>query len=889
MLNPGDTFDRYSIEALLGEGGMGRVYKAHDSRLHRRVALKILSVVASSSPELRSEGVARLIREARAAAVLDHPNSVAIHDVGEHDGVPYIAMELVNGRTLRAYVGSTDVPFEQRLRWLVDVARALSAAHKAGIVHRDIKPENVMVRDDGVVKVLDFGVARRAYGELDVTGPTQGQEIPTITGKGVVIGTPVYMSPEQMRGAPVDGRSDQFAWGVLAYELIGGRRPWKDQADSLAMVATILSEPAEALSAAAGWSVPPVVEKAIHKALRRTPAERFPSMDDVVDELEPLVRASTPGPAPSRAQLEGRAPDSSDTRTTRRGVTASSPPATPDPRHARPRRRSRWISIGVAAIVVAGGVALWRNSVRRHLANPTVVSGKKPPISDNVAATAAYEEGIQAMWDGSLATARRSLDAAIAADATLAAAHLRLCLLSSETDAPAARDHYRHAHEHRALLDQKDTALLEATEPNMREPADLAEWEKRLAAASARFANDAELAYYLGLARQQRNNFEAAADAYQRAAKTDPHFALAWWSRGSVKYQQGDVPAALASYADCLRMAPQATICLEERARVFRREGECDKMEAETRAAIAKEPDSAMGYYFLAEALYSRGRPEATVREALHEYIGKLPAADKSERDLFYKASLANLSGDFVTAERFAREKEKLLEGKFDRAEHFNVAALLADIYMESGRTADAAAVATDYLDRQDLWIGFTNPLFFQNVLYRTGKLDLASFEARRAEWLRERDQEIKAKEEGKQGQARERAFPWIDGYADFVQTREEAVAALSLLPVYEPLPPPTRRNVGRETALGKVYALAGDAQGARFFLSRATAHCGALDYPSPHTRAHYYLGMSRELAGDTPAACAAYAVVVSRWGEAKPRSVTATLAKDRRKALGCK
>src|SRR5215831_12398902 len=126
MLGPGESFERYTIEALLGEGGMGRVYRALDTRLHRRVALKILSVEAGTTPDLRSEGVARLIREARAAAVLDHPNSVAIYDVGEVDGEPYIAMELVNGRTLRTYVGSADVAWELRLRWLVDVARALA-------------------------------------------------------------------------------------------------------------------------------------------------------------------------------------------------------------------------------------------------------------------------------------------------------------------------------------------------------------------------------------------------------------------------------------------------------------------------------------------------------------------------------------------------------------------------------------------------------------------------------------------------------------------------------------------------------------------------------------------------------------------------------------------
>ena len=888
MLAPGDTFDRYSIEDLLGEGGMGRVYRAHDSRLHRRVALKILSVVASASPELRSEGVARLIREARAAAVLDHPNTVAIHDVGEHDGVPYIAMELVVGKTLRPYVGKNDVPFELCLRWLLDVARALSAAHKAGIVHRDIKPENVMVRDDGMVKVLDFGVARRAYGEIDVTGPTQGQELPTITGKGVVIGTPVYMSPEQMRGAPVDGRSDQFAWGVLAYEMISGRRPWKDQPDALAMVATILSEPADALSSAAGWEVPGIVERAIHRTLRRAPSERFASMDELVSQLEPLVRVSTPGAPPSRFDVDGRSPDSSDTRTTRRGVAASSPPE--DTLRARAPQRRRWLPFAAAALVVLGGAALWRNAARHKLATPTVLSGKRPPVSENPVAALAYEEGIQAMWDGSSANSNRRLADAVAADPTLAAAHLRLCLGTFDAEPAAARGHYRRAYDHRATLDQKDAALLESAAPFVGgEKPDLAEWEKRLVALSARFPNDAELLYYLGYARQLRNNFEGAAEAYQRAVKVDPHFALAWWARGSVKYLHGDVPAALASYEDCLRMAPQATICLHERARVYRREGDCDKMETEARAAIAKEPDSGLAYYYLAEALHSRGRPTDTVREALHQYIDKLPAGERAERDLFYKASLANLSGDFATAERYAREKERLLDGKTDRADRFNVAALLADIYVESGRTEEAAAVATDFLNRQDLWLGFTNPLYFQNVLYRAGKLDLASFEAKRAEWLREKDLEIKANEAGKQGQQRERAFPWIDGYADFVQTKEEAAAAMALLPVYLPLPPATRRNVGREMDLGKVYALLGDRDGAKMFLSRAVAHCGALDYPTPHTRAHYYMGMANEAANDKAGACAAYAVVLARWGDAKPHSVTATKAKERMKVLGCK
>src|SRR3954464_7281608 len=146
MLKPGDTFERYTIEALIGQGGMGCVYRAYDPRLGRRVALKVISEGSAPAAD------ARLVREARTAAAFDHPNAVAIFDVGELDGAPYIVMELVAGRTLREAVGDASVPVATRAGWLGDVARALAAAHRRGLVHRDIKPENVMVRDDGVVK-----------------------------------------------------------------------------------------------------------------------------------------------------------------------------------------------------------------------------------------------------------------------------------------------------------------------------------------------------------------------------------------------------------------------------------------------------------------------------------------------------------------------------------------------------------------------------------------------------------------------------------------------------------------------------------------------------------------------------------------------------------------
>ena len=300
MLKPGSSFERYTIDALIGQGGMGCVYRAHDPRLERSVALKVISD-GGVSPETTG----RLLREARSAAALDHPNAVSIFDVGEAEGTPYIVMEFVDGHTLRGAVGQATITPEIKLGWLVDVARALAAAHRKGLVHRDVKPENVMVRADGVVKVLDFGIARRTGGNVDPMAATS-QALPTLTAEGLRLGTPLYMAPEQIRGDGLDGRADQFAWGVLAYELLSGKLPWRGGSDALAVAASILTdEPAEAPLDKAG--VPARVRAVLLRALSKRHADRFASMDEVVRALEsaargedaPAVKVAPPPRAPA--------------------------------------------------------------------------------------------------------------------------------------------------------------------------------------------------------------------------------------------------------------------------------------------------------------------------------------------------------------------------------------------------------------------------------------------------------------------------------------------------------------------------------------------------------------------------------------------------------------
>ncbi len=261
----------YVVERVLGKGSMACVYLARDVDTGRLVALKVLRRDA-----VMSDPVARLLREARAVLAFDHPNAVQLLDFGEVHGRPFLVMEYVEGRSLEE-IGARGAPLETRVKWLADAARALAAAHARGIVHRDVKPENVLVRADGVVKVCDFGLARG--GEDDQVG------LVTLTETGVVVGTPLFMAPEQMRGEPLDGRADQFAWGVTAYWTITGELPWTAHGGTKLLGEIASNAPAPKLAGRAG--VPARVAAAVDRALSKDAAARFASMDDVVAALDP--------------------------------------------------------------------------------------------------------------------------------------------------------------------------------------------------------------------------------------------------------------------------------------------------------------------------------------------------------------------------------------------------------------------------------------------------------------------------------------------------------------------------------------------------------------------------------------------------------------------------
>ncbi|MEJ7730764.1 MAG: serine/threonine-protein kinase [Polyangiaceae bacterium] len=392
MKNPGERFDRYVIEATLGRGGMGEVYEALDTRLGRRVALKLILGDAGV------DAVQRLLREARTAAAFEHPHAVVVYDVSDEGQPPFIAMELVRGKPLRSFVGDNGVPLARRLRWLVDVARALGAAHRAGLVHRDVKPDNVMIREDGHAKVLDFGIARRRATTIDPSAPTASMEpeaIATLTGKGVIVGTPRYSPPEQLRCEPIDGRADQFAWAVTAYELLSGKLPWRAE-DAVGLLSQILSaEPAPLRDLAP--DVPPEVDEAVRRALAKRPDDRFESIDALADVLESFAEA--PGAAHGGGRERRSVTTPGTTRSTGAASTTAAPALTgqatdtpevvartllaPTPTLSGPRKAARALFWSLAAfggliaagLVVAGLAGKLHIDLPKDEAAPLLVTG----------------------------------------------------------------------------------------------------------------------------------------------------------------------------------------------------------------------------------------------------------------------------------------------------------------------------------------------------------------------------------------------------------------------------------------------------------------------------------------------------------------------------------
>ncbi len=291
QLTVGQQLGRYRIESKIGQGGMGAVYRATDTELHREVAIKVLPAEVTANEERRQ----RFRQEALLAAAFNHPNIATVHDVGEQDGMTYIVMELVRGESLRDLVHEEPLAVERAVTIARGIAAGLARAHREGVLHRDLKPDNVVLTDEGVPKILDFGLSKL----LDDTGPSDepvltelptatAQSSPYLTRAGQIIGTLSYMSPEQVQGRPVDARTDVFSFGVLLYEMLSGSRPFAG-ASNLDTVTAILRDNPAPLDELR-HDVPAELETILERCLAKKPEERFASGEELHEALTAVQR-----------------------------------------------------------------------------------------------------------------------------------------------------------------------------------------------------------------------------------------------------------------------------------------------------------------------------------------------------------------------------------------------------------------------------------------------------------------------------------------------------------------------------------------------------------------------------------------------------------------------
>lgn len=325
----GQVFGAYEILHLLATGGMAEVYLARDPRLAREVALKLLH----RGFQADDQHLIRFEKEAKAASALNHPNILTIYEIGQSNGQTYIATEYVKGVPLSAYTDGTLLPLPEVLRIVEQVASALVAAHQAGIVHRDIKPGNVMLRPDGLVKVLDFGLARTDPA-LDVA-PTTSSSAP-MTIPGTVLGTPRYMSPEQARGRSVDARSDLWSLGALMYELLTGKPAFPGNETVDVLIAVLQSQPTPI---AEFQKIPPRVESVVFKLLEKDPAKRYQTAQELLSDVRGVLERH---PGVSRSRTHG-----------------------PGPRLLS--KTNAWLLAATVVLLIAALTYVWRPPPKQHL------------------------------------------------------------------------------------------------------------------------------------------------------------------------------------------------------------------------------------------------------------------------------------------------------------------------------------------------------------------------------------------------------------------------------------------------------------------------------------------------------------------------------------------
>jgi serine/threonine protein kinase len=372
-LKVGQQIGHYEITALLGKGGMGEVYLAHDTKLRRKVALKVLPGAFTQD----QERLRRFEQEARATSALNHPNILTIFEIGEADGRHYIATEFIEGETLGQVIAIGSLKLGETLNIAEQITSALSAAHGAGIVHRDVKPENIMIRRDGIVKVLDFGLAKLAQAQSIQSGPEDPTRALVKTKTGAVMGTVAYMSPEQARGLSLDARTDIWSLGVVIYQMLTGSAPFPGATSSDVLVSILEREPRSLHSVSA--EIPEELEWIVNKALTKDCDGRYQTAREMVNDLRRLKQRLSIAAELERSvvpQLSERSDPSPATGPDAALIAASRPGS---------KRRMVWAILLVAMVAIAS-IIIWKGRTywfKRVAATPVVIL-MDSPLPDRV-------------------------------------------------------------------------------------------------------------------------------------------------------------------------------------------------------------------------------------------------------------------------------------------------------------------------------------------------------------------------------------------------------------------------------------------------------------------------------------------------------------------------
>jgi tetratricopeptide (TPR) repeat protein len=563
----GSSLGPYRLVETLGQGGMGVVYKAIDTRLGRTVAVKLLPPAPpGAAPD--AERSRRFLVEAQAASALNHPHIVTVHDVGREGDVEFIVLEFVAGRTLAAQLAAGPLPVGRALEVARQVADALAAAHAAGIVHRDLKPQNVMLAEDGRAKVLDFGLARIAVDATDAT-VAAGYTLP-----GTVLGTPAYMSPEQVEGRAVDARSDVYSAGVLLYEMLTAQRPFRDTSYAAAVHAVVYEDPVPVRERRP--DVPRPLARVIERCLAKAPGERYANGAELRAALEAIAHALESGAADGGDSVAGRVRDAAAgaRRGWRRGrglalVAAALLAIAAGAITLVPAFRSR-----VAALVPAGApstYALYQAGMAEldRYYEPGRTDRAIAAFEQAVAADSAYAPGYVGLAEGWWRRYRENRDEALLRRATEYARHavaldpqLARARVARGLAAVEAKD-YAAA---RADFDQA-LALDPANAQAHRGLASIHLAEARPAAAESSYARaialapgDWEIVSQRGVLHFQAGRYEQALADFEAGARLSPANPLVHRNVGGAHHMLGHYPEAAASFQRSIEIRPDPAV-----------------------------------------------------------------------------------------------------------------------------------------------------------------------------------------------------------------------------------------------------------------------------------------------------------------------------------------